>query len=165
MRRSGRAPALTLLVLIALACSVTGGGSPTPPTVASPVATRQSTPTPEPEVLPSDFEAVLEAEVAAGTTSEGDGIIRLLRAFLGDSDAALPESYGTVRNDEGTGIVERANDYLVTGDDEQAKAQIQQLLETLIPTTEQLQAYGQPVASVARLGGAAAPAAQRKSVV
>jgi hypothetical protein len=32
-----------------------------------------------------------DGEVAAGQVTEGQGLVRLLQAFLGDPDAALPE--------------------------------------------------------------------------
>ncbi|HMK09077.1 MAG TPA: hypothetical protein VK449_08630, partial [Anaerolineales bacterium] len=114
-----------------------------------------------------DFEAVLDDEIAAGQISEGEGLIRLLKSFLGDPEAALPEAYGTVQESEGNGVIERANDYLARGEDEQAKGEIEQLLNALVPTTEQLKAYSQPAPAsalpdgpAAASGGLAAPASQ-----
>jgi hypothetical protein len=165
MPRWPRTLALSAVLTALLACSLTGGTPPTssPPAPVGPSPTVQPSPTPDPLDFPSDFETVLTAEVDAGTISYEDGLIRLLRAFLGDGDAGLPDDYTTVRNPEGTGIVERANDYLASGADDTAKAEIQRLLDTLIPTTEQLEYYSQPASSSLRPPGLSRPNARPAS--
>ena len=167
MSYSPRRLASSALALVALACSLTGraapGVTPAPSEVEGPVPSATSAPVPsevEGPPPPADFEAVLNADVAAGTITKEEGIIRLLQAFLGDPQAGLPETYTQVPETEGNGVIELANDYLARGEDQAAKAEIQQLLETLIPSTEQLQAYSQPAGSSWRPPGVAAPMAQ-----
>ena len=146
-----------LTVLVSLACSLVGGETPTsPPGTETPTVE----PTSEPEPPPTDFEAVLEEEVAAGQVTYEDGLIRLLHAFLGDPEAALPDAYDEAVTTEGTGIVERANDYIAGGPDEGARAEMQRLLDLLIPTTEHLQAYGRPATAQRASPGLARPPAQ-----
>jgi hypothetical protein len=94
---------------------------------------------------------VLDAEVAAGEIGYEDGLIRLLRSFLGDPEVSLPPAYDEVITREGNSIVERAGDYIAGGTDEAAKAEMQRLLDLIVPSTEQLEAYSWPAA--ANLGG------------
>lgn len=135
-----------------MACGLpapTGGPSPVDGSPAAPDLT--PTATAEPAPPPSDFAAVLEAEVAAGEIRYEDGLIRLLRAFLGDPEVTLPAAYGDVVTNEGNSIVESAGDYIAGGTDEAAKAEMRRLLDLLIPTNEQLEAYSRP--AEAGLGG------------
>ena len=139
-------PAYLLLVLAILACALPGQGNP--PAATAPAADSAGagiTPTPdrEPPPPPSDFAAVLDAEVAAGAIGYEDGLIRLLRSFLGDPEISLPAAYDNVVTREGNGIVERAGDYIAAGTDEAAKAEMQRLLDLIVPSTEQLEAYSQ----------------------
>src|SRR3990170_6902180 len=144
-----------MLVLAAVACGLpaqTGGpaatGANLPATLAvDPPPTTE----PEPPPPPSDFAAALDAEVAAGEITYEEGLIRLLRSFLGDPEAALPVAYDEVVTTEGNSIVERAADYIADGTDEAAKAEMARLLDILVPTTEQLQAHSRP--AEANFGG------------
>ncbi len=94
---------------------------------------------------------MLDAEVAAGEIGYEDGLIRLLRSFLGDPEVSLPAAYDSVVTREGNSIVERAGDYIAAGADEAAKAEMQRLLDLIVPSTEQLEAYSQP--AEVNLGG------------
>lgn len=157
--------AVVLVLLTILGCwlpgqtvppTPTGNASPTvpatPPGFASPTAPPAASPVPTAEPLPpSDFAAVLDAEVAAGEIRYEDGLIRLLRSFLGDPEVSLPPSYGEVVTTEGTGIVERAWEYVEGGTDESARTEIRRLLDLIIPSREQLDAYSEP-AEVSSMG-------------
>jgi len=138
-----------------LACALPG--QVIPPATSSPTAagTTGAVPTPtaeaEPAPPPSDFAAVLDAQVAAGEIGYEDGLIRLLRSFLGDPEVSLPPAYDDVITREGNSIVERARDYIATGTDEDAKAEMQRLLDLIMPSIEQLEAYSQP--AEVNLGG------------
>jgi hypothetical protein len=155
---------LILLILATLACGLPGGGN-LPPSTTSPggAAPESSAPVPtaEPEPLtPSDFTAVLDAEVAAGQITYEEGLIRLLRSFLGDPQVSLPAAYAEVVTTEGNSTVERAWDYIAVGTDEASKAEMLRLLDLLFPTTEQLEAYSQPAETRLAGPGLARPAAQ-----
>ena len=137
-----------MLVLAAVACGLpaqTGGPAATGANLPATLAV-EPTPTaePEPPPPPSDFAAVLDAEVAAGEITYEDGLIRLLRSFLGDPEVTLPAAYAEVVTTEGNGIVERAEDYIAGGMDEAAKAEMNRLLDLIVPTIEQLEAYSRP---------------------
>ncbi len=85
-------------------------------------------------------------------------MIRLLRSFLGDPEVSLPAAYAEVVTTEGNSIVERAEDYIAGGTDEAAKAEMNRLLDLLVPTIEQLEAYSRPAeASFGRPGLAQPP--------
>ncbi len=153
-----------MLVLAAVACGLpaqTGGPAATGADLPATLAV-EPTPTaePEPPPPPSDFAAVLDAEVAAGEITYEEGLIRLLRSFLGDPEVTLPAAYAEVVTTEGNSIVERAADYIADGTDEAAKAEMARLLDILVPTTEQLQAYSQPAGANIGGPGLARPPAQ-----
>ncbi|MBM2844639.1 MAG: hypothetical protein HW404_2476, partial [Anaerolineales bacterium] len=112
-----------MLVLAAVACGLPAQtGGPAGTSGANPPATQAVEPTPtaepEPPPPPSDFAAVLDAEVAAGEITYEEGLIRLLRSFLGDPEVSLPAAYDEVVTTEGNSIVERAADYIADGTNE-----------------------------------------------
>jgi hypothetical protein len=163
MARTVRSLVLASLVLAMLACGLPAGGGQPAPTAGIPEApvAAEPTPTPEPEPPPpSDFAAVLDAEVAAGDIRYEDGLIRLLRSFLGDPEVTLPAAYGSVVTTEGNSIVERAGEYIAQGTDEAAKAEMVRLLDILFPTPEQLEAYSRPAEANAGARGLARPPGQ-----
>jgi hypothetical protein len=109
---------------------------------------------------PSDFAAVLDAEVAAGEISYEQGLIRLLRSFLGDDDVTLPDAYRQVVTTEGNSIVERAGEYISEGPDDAARVEMAGLLDVLFPSREKLEAYSRPATSSRQAPGVARPPAQ-----
>ncbi len=168
-RQAGRRAAVvfTFLVLVSLACNLTSSAVPAPTAAPGSEATpsmsptaAEPSPTPKAPLPPSDFETVLNQEVESGEVSYEQGLIRLLKSMVGDADSPLPGAYDTAVSAEGTGIVGLADDYLRDGSDDNAKAQMAQLLAALFPTTDQLHAYGQAETSQVRPAGVASPAQQ-----
>jgi hypothetical protein len=157
---------VVLLAASILACGLLAGGqdSPSdagePPTPAATEPAAAPAPEAAPPPPPSDFAEVLDAEVAAGAISYEQGLIRLLRSFLGDDGVSLPEAYGRVVTTEGNSIVERAGEYIADGPDEAARAEMAQLLDVLFPSPEKLEAYSRPATSSRTAPGVARPPAQ-----
>jgi len=142
---------IALHAVVILSCAVPGQAPP--PGDTPPPATPPAEPTPGPEPLPpSDFVAVLDAEVAAGEIAYEEGLIRLLRAILGDPEVTLPAAYDEVTTTEGNSTVERAWDYIASGGDEAARAEMLRLLELIVPSPGALEAYSRPAEAAA--GGA-----------
>jgi hypothetical protein len=161
-RRSWILP-LALLAASILACGLPAGGQGIPsgtgeapaPAPAEPA----SAPAPEP-LPPSDFAEVLDAEVAAGEITYEQGLIRLLRSFLGEEGVTLPLAYSGVVTTEGNSIVERAGEYIAEGPDEAARVEMARLLDVLFPGPEKLEAYSRPATSSLGSPGLARPPAQ-----
>lgn len=151
---------LVALCLAALACSVgaPAGVSPTAPP-AGPEAVA-ATPTPQGPPPPTSFDDVLLAEVESGRATYEEALIALLRSFLGEGLEDLPEGTDRALTREGNAITERAHEYLATGTDDAAKAEIERLLALLVPSPEALAAYSIPEEQARGTAGLARPAAQ-----
>ncbi len=169
-RQAGRrtVAAFSFLVVASLACNLTSSAVRAPSgstpsgasSLVSPTSASEPTPTPKAPPPPSDFETVLAQEVESGEVSYEAGLIRLLKAMVGEADLPLPETYATAVSAEGTGIVGLADEYVRDGAEADARAQMAQLLTVLFPTTEQLHAYGQAETSLVRPAGVASPVQQ-----
>ncbi len=159
MRPRATLAATSLLVLAILSCAVPGTASLPTVTVGIPAA--EPTSTEEPRSLPPvDFAEALDAQVAAGEIAYEEGLILLLRSFLGDPDVSLPTMYDEIATAEGNSLVARAVEYLSTGTDPAARDEIRRLLGLIFPTTEQLDAYSRPAEAFRRGPGLSRPVAQ-----
>ncbi|MCX6055561.1 MAG: hypothetical protein NTZ74_11725 [Chloroflexi bacterium] len=117
----------------------------TAPTFAA-GSTEVSTPTiaAPPEPLPTGFSDLLQQKVDSGEWTREEGLLTILKVFVGEitSDAAgLGQG---VLEPEGTGILLEAGDYLHSGTDQATKDEIIRLLSILVPTQEKLDPYSIP---------------------
>ena len=76
----------------------------------------------------------------AGEWTRGEGLAATLQLMAGESDASSVLRDADLLNDEGTGIVAMAKEYLENGPDEDAKAEITRLLNLILFSDEQLKA-------------------------
>ncbi len=163
-----------VLVLILVACRPPSAATPQPaatdpasaePTPIATPAPPEPTPTatPAPETLPTDFVELLDAKIASGEWTEEKGLITLLKHFAGEihmEDASLDRG---LLETEGFGIMNLAVEYLKTGTDEAAKAEITRLLNILVPSQAALDRYSIPAEQANRRpAGLAAPIRQRQ---
>lgn len=120
-----------------------GGGS------GSATATPVSAPaTPEPTAVPTEpfdhsgdsFEGNLLARVADGDWTLGEGLVETLALFAGERDTAEVLSTPDLAFAEGTAIYAMAQDYLESGSDTSALAEVERLLDLLIFTEAELDA-------------------------
>jgi hypothetical protein len=86
------------------------------------------------------FVGNLQAKVADGEWTLGEGLVATLELFAGERDAASVLRHPELINAEGTGILALAYEYLEDGSDAEAKAEITRLLPLLVFSTEQLEA-------------------------
>lgn len=133
-----------------------------PPTVAiAESETVATAPTPAPEPLPSSYTNLLQEKVASGEWTQGEGLVILLKLFIGEiqfDDAGLGQG---VKETEGTGVLRLASNYLQTGTDQAVKDEITRLLKILVPSQEALDRYSIPREQAYGRGhGLAAPARQ-----
>jgi hypothetical protein len=176
---------LTPLVLAALACSF---GQPLAPTHA-PVATRTPLPeasaTAESTALPASTLAPTVTPAAEGTAApvaavslldevlarirsgeweRGAAIAAGLGYVLGETNA--DEAFGpqtVIKEESATGLIRMGQHYLETGGDPAAQAEIERLLNLLLPPLELLDQFAQPApaaAGVVSAGGQARPFAR-----
>jgi len=87
---------------------------------------------------PTTYLVNLAKGVDDGRWTLGEGIVRTLLAELGEERAADVFARSVV-DDELSGVVAAAQDYLETGDDDDARARIEELLASLVFTPEQLE--------------------------
>jgi len=107
----------------------------------------------------SDLTELYLQKVSAGEWTEGEGLVFLLKAAIGETDLEIPAS---VIERELTSTVSLAGDYLKTGTDEAAKAEITRLLKILIPSQKILDLYSIPAISAHNgTGKLASPAKQQ----
>lgn len=113
--------------------------APTPTVQTISVARLDGTVEEVPPPAPTSFNSLLDAKIASGDWTEGDGLVTLLRLFTGETLLAdVPEAADVV-GIGGTGIVRRAQDYLVDEtSDADNRAEIERLLAALLPTQETL---------------------------
>lgn len=118
-------------------------------------------PTAIPARLPSGYTDLLQERIASGEWTQEEGLVTLLKMFVGEipvSGAGLGQG---VKETEGTGILRLASGYLQTGTDQAVKDEITRLLNLLVPSQEALDRYSIPDdQSSGRGPGLAAPARQ-----
>lgn len=152
----------SLLLIVLTAC-----GSPSASTESKPAGNAtptQEAATPEEEEIrfpPADYVDVLNEKIASGEWSEEEGLIILLKLFAGETqDTSLEEG---LLETEGFGILNLAVEYLQTGTDEAAKAEITRLLNLLVPSQDALDRYSIPAEQANRRPpGLAAPIRQEQ---
>ena len=166
--RPTRFSILTLTLLLSLACNLLGApaSDPDQPAGGSPIATPgegagqpseeetdQAPEQLEPPDIPADFWDLVQRNEELGLWSEGEGLVAGLEylAGLAEEDSLFaPE--GMVRA-EASSLIWRARDYTVAGAEPAVRQRISQLLQTVAPDLETLEAYSQP--APASLGGGA----------
>jgi hypothetical protein len=106
----------------------------------------------------------LLVKVDEGDWTLEEGLVATLEAMAGERDAARILRHPELLNNEGTGIVAMAYDYLEAGPDAEAKAAISGLLDLLVFSTEQLEAMAGLAAVPALPPGQLAPVAPKAAV-
>jgi hypothetical protein len=119
-------------------------------------------PTPAADLEPARHEGLIDAltaKVEAGEWTFEEGLVQTLQLFTGE--AALGEVYAEEpASMEGTGIVLEAERTLAAGGDSPARAELERLLEVLLPPTERLLEVASPAAEGSGRGpGPASPGA------
>lgn len=125
--------------------------APAAPTVAPTMI--PPTPTPAPTVLdyldgpalddPHDLLDLALARARAGEVTYAQALIQTLKLFAGEAGALqLPED--AELHGEGNGLYRLARQYLKSGEDAAAKAEIERLLSVIAPSPERLLAYSAP---------------------
>ncbi len=154
-QQNSSSPQLLSLRLVVLAvalviagCSRSDASGPT--VTAEPGATAPAAPTAIPTEPPLPWENftprpsglidALEAGVADGSWSYEEGLISALQLLAGEVDGQSGV-YAQAASLEGTGILREAQRYLQSGENAQARAEIQRLLNRIVPAPENLRAY------------------------
>jgi hypothetical protein len=124
---------------------------------AEPTAVSAATPTPEPPQQiggytqlpaepppPADYADIVLAKVEAGEITYERGLIAALKLYAGDASGL--EVLGDVQplTGEGNVLLGLVHEYLATGSDTAAKAELQRLLNIIAPSPEQLLRYAAP---------------------
>lgn len=162
MRSTGFARPLILLVAASLACALPSA-SPRGPAATSTAPATGSEPTTAvttavvtsvagewvdlPQPPPSGIIAALEEQVALGALTQEEGLLQGLRLFTGEvqPEDIFPQVPGDL---EGTGLVAEAMAYLDTGGDEATKAEIERLLNIVVPDPERLLSFSVEAAAL-----------------
>jgi len=96
------------------------------------------------ELPPLSFEEILETGIDSGEWTEGEGLVLLLRYFVGEIDANQVPGIEMVEERAGTGILRMAGEYLDSSEsDEQSTEEITSLLNIIFPPQEVLDAISQ----------------------
>jgi hypothetical protein len=132
------------LLVSLVACSLPGGTLD--PITSEPVgeATETAFEDDSAPLPPADFVSILEDKVASGEWTREEGLVTLLQVFAGEvtvDQSGIDTS--SLLESEGTGILSLAAEYMISGTDETAKAEIARLVKLLVPTQEALLQYSQ----------------------
>jgi len=122
--------AIATLALVVSAC---GGGGPD-------LADFEPAAQEQPDRAGISYLDNLEARVAAGEWTLGQGLVETLEFAFGDAEAADVLSTDELITYELTGIVDMARDYVETGSEPEAVAELARLLDLIVFSEEQLQA-------------------------
>ncbi len=151
---------VTSLVVLATACSSQntqnlpntlpediGSSTAVVPTHTATNPPPTNTPIPQEATSESDgfppltFEEILEAGIDAGDWSETEGLIQILRYFVGETSADQIPGITNVVANAGSGILHKAVDYLNNPDTSaESRAELELVLGFLIPPQELLDA-------------------------
>jgi hypothetical protein len=150
--------ALVTILITSLACNL-GGTAPgsngvtpiaileqessavTLPAITEPVETA---PTAIPEPLPSGYMELLQNKIASGEWTQEEGLVTLLKMFVGEIQVSEADLGQGVLNTEGTGILQWAGYYLQIGTDQAAKDEITRLINLIVPSQESLDRFSIP---------------------
>jgi hypothetical protein len=156
-----------VLTVVSLACGPAGSLSASAPAATPPLKNLQ-TPAPTstispadvvPEInLPADYLEGVQARVDAGEWAYEAGLLAVLRTFAGRS--ADPFAAGDLADREGTGVVLDAQRYVRQAADSPERAEMEELLGIILPTSDRLLPFARPEGQVSsRPPGLAAPSA------
>ena len=129
-----------LAAFLIASCSSASGTTPTADQ-GSPQAT------PSPTSVPQEYTGLnelLESRIESGAWTEGEGLISMLELVAGETSGEEFLAGSEITSEAATGVLLRAQNYLQTGTDEQAKEKISQLLAALVPSIEALDLYSEP---------------------
>jgi hypothetical protein len=149
------------LLVVGMACSTLSGSNQTntppenqdtvsiSPTQTATLSSPTNSPIPEGdeesgELPPLSFDRILQAGIEAGNWSEGEGIVQLLKYFVGEISADQIQDISKVEEQAGTGIVRLAGDYLESPDgDPKTQEELERLLRMIFPPQEVLDLISQ----------------------
>ncbi len=130
---------------------------PTAPPTALPTAGPTAQPTAEPlepsggvvllpdePLPPSDYAEIIQSKVEAGEISVEGGLIAGLKLFAGDASGLEVLGDEQPVTGEGNTLLGLVHEYLATGSDPAAKAEMQRLLNIIAPSAERLLEYAEP---------------------
>ncbi|MEX2161649.1 MAG: hypothetical protein WD751_07000 [Anaerolineales bacterium] len=125
------------------------GSSPTSPSEIPQLPTPSPTPIPE-TVTYTDLDALFEARLESGAWTEEEGLIAMLELIAGKTTGEDFLAGAQVTTQAATGMLLQAQSYLENGQSEATKAEIQSLLNALVPSQATLDLYSQRAESKAR---------------
>ncbi|MEJ2486184.1 MAG: hypothetical protein P8Y68_10655, partial [Anaerolineales bacterium] len=152
---------IVTLFIVGMACSTLSGSNQTntppenqdtvsiSPTQTATLSSPTNSPIPEgdeesSELPPLSFDRILQAGIEAGNWSEGEGIVQLLKYFVGEISADQIQDISKVEEQAGTGIVRLAGDYLESPDgDPKTQEELERLLRMIFPPQEVLDLISQ----------------------
>jgi hypothetical protein len=92
------------------------------------------------DVSGEGFAENLLVKVEDGEWTLGEGLVATLRSVVGETDTSALLRHPDLLNNEATGIVAMAQAYVQDGEDDEAKGEIERLLNLLIFSNDQLDA-------------------------
>ncbi|TFH34133.1 MAG: hypothetical protein E4G99_10115 [Anaerolineales bacterium] len=137
-----------LFILILASCSSPRGATPESG-LLTPTSTRMTvsptaSPTAIPEPVPTGYTDFLLEKIDSGEWTLEEGLVTLLRMFIGEIPASQADLGAGVLDAEGTGLLQMAGDYLQTGTDQATKDELTRLINLLVPSQEALDRYSIP---------------------
>ena len=140
---------LSMLFILTLAsCSSPGRATPESgllvPTSTRETASPTAAPTAIPEPVPTGYADLLQEKIDPGEWTLEEGLVTMLKLFVGETQASQAGLGEGVRETEGTGVLQLAGHYLQTGSDQAAKDELTRLINLLVPTQEALDRYSIP---------------------
>jgi len=122
-----------------------------PPEETATLITPTNTPLPEgeesitEELPPQTFEEILQTGIENGNWTEGEGLVQMMKYFVGQISGDDISGISEVGEESGTGIVRLAGDYLNSPDgDPEMKAELERLFRILSPPQEILDSLSKP---------------------
>jgi len=114
----------------------------------------ESTPqiTPSPTPVPEEYTGLndlLEARIASGAWTEEEGLTSMLELVAGETTGEEFLAGAQFTSTAATGLILRAQQYLQSGTDDEAKAAMERLLSALVPSKATLDLYSAPAESSA----------------
>jgi len=131
------------IILLVLACNL--------PLSSSGEATPTVSPTEMPSSGPFSYTELLQERIDSGQWTEGEGLLTLLRYFNGDVE--LPKTIGMVQelDQDLTAILAEARQYVKANPDAPESAEIERLLNSLVPDGNLLIPYAEEISSLSTL--------------
>jgi len=155
------------LVALGIACSTFSGSNavnnsnsvpsnqntaPTPTTTQSTSDSSVSSEEDQQQELPPlSLVEILNQGIDAGTWTQGEGLVQIMKYIVGDISAEDIPDISEVVEQEGTGIVRISSEYIDSPDaDPEIAAELEHLLRIVFPPQEVLDIISQPTSSISK---------------